>query len=285
MDDQITTQKNQNAINSVIKYFLLTAAFLGIVWGLSFVLPSAVDWDTAFRPAAIKMLSGRSPYEVEGFFNPFWTLIPLLPLAVLPEQVGRSALFLLTLISLTYTAHRMGAKLWAVILILLSPPSIHGLLNGNIDSLALLGLVFPPKIGLFFVTTKPQIGVAIVIFWAIEAWREGGFRQLLGTFLPVTIVFLISLLVFGPWPLRAQVEIDLWWNASLWPTSIPVGLALLIAAIRKRSLQFAMGASPCLSPYILLHSWIIALFAIIRSLPELTMAVIGLWILIIIRSF
>jgi hypothetical protein len=74
---------------------------------------------------------------------------------------------------------------------------------------------------------------------------------------------------------------DLWWNATLWPMSLPVGLVLIVTAIRKRELKYALGASPCLSPYILLHSWVVVLLAIVSSTAELIAAVIGLWILVV----
>jgi len=67
-----------------------------------------------------------------------------------------------------------------------------------------------------------------------------------------------------------------------WPASIPVGLALLIAAIRKRKIEYAMGASPCLSPHVILHSWVGALLAVVSSTPELIAAVCGLWILVVL---
>jgi hypothetical protein len=46
-----------------------------------------------------------------------------------------------------------------------------------------------------------------------------------------------------------------------------------------------MAASPCLSPYVLLHSWSAALVALSRQQAEMVAAVIGLWLLIIIRYF
>lgn len=265
---------------------LLTLALVSglMIWGLAAVLPPSVDWSTAFRPAALKLISGRSPYEIEGFFNPFWALIPLIPIAILPEQIGRAVLLVVSIIGYAYITRKLGGGMTAVILILLSPPALHGLLNGNIDWLTTLGVVLPPPIGIFFVATKPQIGAAIIVFWVIEAWRDGGWRKVARLIGPITIVFLLTLLIFGPWPLRSAKEIDLWWNASLWPMSIPVGLALLVAAVRTRKINFSMGAAPCLSPYILLHSWIIALFAIVTRLPELGAAVIGLWILVIIQA-
>jgi hypothetical protein len=265
---------------------LVGLAFLvaGLVWGLSLVLPPAVDWHTAFRPAALSLLAGRSPYEVAGFFNPAWALLPLMPMAMLPVAVGRAALFLVSLLALLYIAHRLGARLPAVLLLLLSPPAIHGLLNGNIDWLALLGLVVPARWGLFFFAIKPQIGAALALFLLLDAWRDGGWRQVVSVAWPVTATTLLSLLLFGFWPARSAVEVDLWWNASLWPGSIPVGLALMFIAGRKGDIRFAMGAAPCLSPYVLLHSWITALFALVTSLPALAMAVGGLWLLVLFQA-
>jgi hypothetical protein len=65
--------------------------------------------------------------------------------------------------------------------------------------------------------------------------------------------------------------------------SLPVGLVLIVTAIRSRKLAYAMGASPCFSPYILLHSWVVAVYALIQSTPETVAAVIGLWLLVLIR--
>ena len=277
--------KSNSTLSMPVQIVGGTLLFFALSWALSFVLPPAIDWYDAFRPAALKLLSGRSPYEIDGFFNPFWALFPLMPLAILPEAVGRAGLFLMSILCFSYTLHRLGGRLPAILLILLSPPAIHGLLNGNIDWMPLLGLLFPPWIGLFFVSIKPQIGIAIAIYWCFAEWQDHGFKGLFKMVAPFSVVFLISLLLFGLWPLRSSIELTLWWNASLWPMSIPVGLALLVAAFRQRNIDFALGASPCLAPYILLHSWIIALFALVKRLPELTAAVVGLWILVGIRAF
>ena len=66
--------------------------------------------------------------------------------------------------------------------------------------------------------------------------------------------------------------------------SIPVGLALLVAAVRKRRIEYAMGASPCLSPYVLFHSWSSALVSIVSLEAETVAAVVGLWVVVIIRA-
>jgi hypothetical protein len=255
-----------------------------LTWGISLVIPRGVDWSTAFRPAALALLKGESPYTVYGFYNAPWTLIPLIPLAILPEQIGRAALFVTSVISLTFIAWKLGGNKLTILLLLLSPPALHGFLNGNIDWLAMYGFILPPQIGLFFIAIKPQVGVAVAVYWLWRTWQEGGWQAVLRTFLPFLVILMITFILFGLWPLRYQREIALWWNASLWPLSLPVGLALLIASIKKDRLEYAIGASPCLSPYVLFHSWIGALLAIIKSTPETIAAFVGLWALIILRA-
>ena len=264
---------------------IVLIALIGVVLVvvISVYLPDGVDWHTAFRPAARQLAMLKNPYEIEGFFNAPWTLLPLIPLALLPESAGRALLFVISVVAFGFAAYHLGARPLALGAFTLSPPVIHCLLNANIDWMPLLGFVLPPQIGLFFVVTKPQVGFALALFWLVEAWREGGLRQVVHVFWPVSVCSVASVLLFGPWPLRFQREVSLGWNASLWPMSIPVGLALLVASIRTRKANYAMAASPCLSPYVLLHAWSGALVSIVSLQAETLVAVAGLWILVAIR--
>jgi hypothetical protein len=248
-------------------------------------VPPAVDWRISFRPAALTLLSGESPYDKVYIIHAPWALLMLAPFALLPENVGRVLLLFCGLASYAYIAHRLGAKPIAIIFLLISPVVLHMLLNGNIDWLASFGFILPPQIGLFFIAIKPQIGIAVAPFWLVEAWRQGGWKQVLLTFAPFTVVLLLSFAIFGLWPLGAVEVTGVYFNASLWPLSIPVGLALFVTAIRKRKIKYAMAASPCLSPYGLFYSWTGVLLAIIASVPETIAAVVGLWILVAIRFF
>ncbi len=267
-------------------YIVILLLLIITLFGLIVIcLPPGIDWLNVYRPSALNLLSAKSPYEISGYYNPPWAALFLLPFAVFPVKVGAALLLIVGLILISYTAHRLGAKPLAVIILLFSPPVMHGALNGNIDWLAVIGLILPPQIGLFFVSIKPQIGIAVMIFWLFAAWKKNGWREVVRVFGPFTICLLISFLAFGFWITRSREVISEWWNASLWPASIPVGLALLVAAIRKGRIEYAMGASPCLSPHVLLHSWVGALLAIASSTPELITAVIGLWILVAIRGF
>jgi hypothetical protein len=282
------TRRNLRAV------LLILAALALIVAAMAVFLPPGVDWQYSFRPAVFDLLAGRSPYHLDrgiqgswdqySFFNAPWALLPLIPIALLPVQVGRALLVIVTILSFTYVARRLGAKPLAIGLLLVSPPVMHGVLTGNIDWLAVLGFIMPPQIGLFFIAIKPQVGIAVAVFWLVEAWRRGRWREVLRTFWPISVTLVLSIIIFGPWPLRFETQAGVWWNASLWPMSIPVGLALLVAALHKRKIEFAMAASPCLSPYLMMHSWVAALLAVAASLPETAAAVVGFWILIIMRG-
>ena len=271
----------------IVQITLIFFLTLILTVSASLYLPPGIDWRDTYRPATLALLSGKSPYSIDIFFAAPWGLIPLIPFALLPVNLGRAILFLIGISSFAFTAHRLGAKPPALIAFLLSPPVAHCLLNSNIEWLPLLGFIMPPQIGLFFIVIKPQIGIGVGLFWLIEAWRSGGFREAIRVFLPVSLAISISFIIFGLWPLRFSDTLTLAraYNASLWPSSIPIGLALLVASIHKRNIKYAMASSPCLSPYVLLHAWVVALVPVLSQPIETIAAVIGLWILVIIRAF
>ncbi len=252
---------------------------------LATVLPPAIDWQLWFRPAAQEALAFRTPYTVKEFPSPPWALLPMLPLAILPLALSRAAWFLLSFIMFAWGIYRLGAKPLALAAFVGSPLVMHSLLNGNVDWIPVMGFSLPPQIGLFFVSVKPQMGSVVAVFWLFEAWRRGRVREVVRVFAPFTVVLLLSFVVFGFYPREwATVEVDQWWNASLWPVSIPIGLTLAVAAIYRRRIQFAMAASPLLSPYVLFHAYSGALAALASYTVEMVTAVIGLWILVLMRA-
>lgn len=77
--------------------------------------------------------------------------MPLLPFAVLPVALGRGVVTAVGLGAYAYITKRWGAGRITVIVLLLSPPVLHGLLNASVDWLAALGFVLPPRMGLSFI--------------------------------------------------------------------------------------------------------------------------------------
>jgi hypothetical protein len=262
---------------------VILCAVLASVAGV--LLPSGIDWHLTFRPASLALLSGGSPFQVNGLYSAPWGLLPLLPFALLPEGAGRGSLFILALLSYLLVARRLGGKSLVVGAFMLSPPVIHGLLNANIDWLAMLGFILPPQIGLLFIMIKPQIGIGLAVFWLAEAWQEGRMKKVFHVFWPVATLSLVSFGLYGFWPLRFLRLGDpaAEYSASFWPYSIPIGLILLTTAIRKRGSRYAIAASPCLSPHVVFHSYAGALAALVPATAETIAAVISLWILVIFR--
>lgn len=266
---------------AIIRRLVLFAALFLVVFPLSvlyLLLVIGGDWLNAYLPACQELLAGRSPYNQFNFFNPPWALLPLLPLALLPAKVGSVILSVTNVLVFAGVAHRLGAKPIVVLLIATLPPVLY---STNIDWMVALGLILPPQIGLFFVLVKPQVGIFVALFWFVQTSRRG-LRETVRVFAPVTIVFILSLLIFGPYPLKSVGQLSQIanpWNAHIFPYGVPVGLALLGAAVRGKRAGYAATAAPFLSPYSLLWSWPVALLGLLPDTAMTVLAVVGVWMI------
>ncbi len=225
--------------------------------GQSGPLSLGYDWICVFRPSIINLFHGHNPYA-GLYFNPPWALLLLSPLALLPPGLGATVIAVLCLAAFGFAAARLGMNRLSMIFLLMNPFIWVVARQGNLDWLVALGAALPPQIGLFLVVTKPQSGIAIVVFWLVESMRQGGIRQAVRVFAPVTAAYLLSFIIFGWWIFPPGWLITHQMNYSLWPLSIPIGLALLAVALRDRDIRRAITASPFLSPYVLTMSWSLA---------------------------
>lgn len=258
-------------------WIIITVAVL-IVFAFKHIAPPvAQDWYEVYKPAAIAMISGGTPYNTPGFYNPPWALIPLLPLMILPKGVDLTVFILIGLAAIGWTAYKLESNEFGIAAIILSMPTITLFWDANIDWLVVLGFALPPQIGLFFVTLKPQIGIGVAVYWLVKTWTQGGWREIIKVFGPVTGATLISFAAYGLWPM-------VWKDAprpgyvGLWPWSIPVGLVLLVIALRKNSIKFAIGAGPCFATFLEFHSWIGPLMALVGSTKIIVAVVSAIWI-------
>jgi hypothetical protein len=254
--------------------------FVALYWAVNSIWPLlGIDWHETFYPALYKVVNGGNPYSVPTFRNAPWTILLLLPFALFSKDVGGILFFMASLAGYAWVAYRLRARPIAFVAFLISPPVFYGLRMLNVDVLVLIGFVLPAPIGLFFVLIKPQMGVAMALYWLAEAWRDGGVKSVLRTFSPVGISLVLSFIIFGNWIAGRQSDLLVsFWNASLWPWSLPIGLVLVALSIRDQRSDFSMAASPFLSPYLAYHSWASVLVGLLKYDFQLVIAVIGMWI-------
>jgi hypothetical protein len=240
-------------------------------------LPKGEDWPECFRPATIALIRGKNVYDVKGIFNPPWAFIPLIPFALLPWHIGSAALAVSGLISCGYAVYRLGGKPIDMLLMLISPPVIQQIVDPNLDWLVMLGVLLPARWGLFLVMVKPQVGLAVAVFWLIEAWQRGKTAAVIHDFAPVVAASLISLWLYGLGPLGAKQLVAADHNISLWPYAIPLGLGFLVLAVRRHAVKAALLASPLLTPYIGIYSMHVPMLGLLPHTWWLAIGVCLLW--------
>jgi hypothetical protein len=137
----------------------------------------------------------------------------------------------------------------------------------------------PAPFGLMFAVTKPQIGFGISVYWLIESWRVGRFKQVVLNFLPVTILIVGSTLLYGPWMFSGVSGLqDVKWNISMFPYSVPLGLILLWVAFRDRNKEAGIAASPFFAPYHSPTTLAVALIPLLKKPRFFVVAWVLLWV-------
>jgi uncharacterized membrane protein (DUF485 family) len=252
----------QGTIFAVVLFVFMLVSFsvyLYLSTDCSWDVPQCVgpDWRNVYLPRLSEMLAGQSPYLTGGVFNPPWILALLLPLVALPPDVSSAILAGITAACFALAAIRLHAKPASALFFLLTPAVTFSIRGGNVDFLVALGASLPPQIGLFLVLAKPQMGAILALFWLWEAWRRGRFREVARVFGPLTAAFLLSFVLYGNWVGHALRLADghAYWNTSLFPASIPIGIALAIVSFRSQKPGFALAAAPFFSPYVGAGSW------------------------------
>lgn len=219
---------------------------------------SPVDWQATYYPAARALLELGSPYaRAPLFFAPVWSLFPLLPFAIFTVDISGALFFVVSLLGFAYLGYRMGCSPVGILALLLSAPVFNCIQTGNIEWIPLLGAFLPAPLGLVLLSMKPQSTLAIMAFIAVGVVQKQGMKKLVLAATPTLLLTLLSWAVFGPWFLRIGGAFDAAgvFVLSVWPYGLPVGLFLLYLAIRRHRLDYAVAASPLLSPYAILLTW------------------------------
>ena len=204
-----------------------------------------------------------------------WAALLLSPLGALPDRVATALVNGASVIALAVTIRKMGGRDWMAIPLLVSPFGIYMFGNGQTDCLILAGVTLSGGLDLLIVILKPQVALGVMMprlrradrhWWAYLA--------------PLAIVLGLSLLVWPGWPqgiaAYAPVLLPGWWNWSIWPWGVPVGLFLLWRAWRTGDDRLGVAATPLLSPYLTAPSYLGLLAALASRWPQLVLA---LWAL------
>lgn len=259
---------------------------LGIYLSVTlFILYSTVhifgwDWNHTFKPAIV----GGNPYKLSSFFSPPWVIILLAPFAWLPPGLDMIAIIVVSVAAWILALRKLRAPLIVTLLLLMTPQLLFGILSGNIDFLLPLGLLLPPPLGLFFVLAKPQIGAGLAIFWIIESFQRGGWKQALITITPIAAVSLFFCIPFGFWPMQLVDAVGTSWNISPFPYLTGAGIILLIRAIQTHRSGLAIISSLFMSPYMSPHSLPIVVLGLLPSKMESILVIISLWTAWMIRG-
>ncbi len=238
----------------LIVAFVTCAGLFSQIGRLPWVDVEGSDWVQWFRPCALSL---RDPFAPRPIAYPPWLFLVLWPLAILPAPIGFGLIVALDVLILAIYVR----SIWRVLLLCLSWPVMLALVYGQIDPLLVLVFMLPARWALVAASMKPQI----VCWFALRRGR-------LAAFLPLGLVVLGSLILWGWWPGRLSME-RLAWEVAVdldWPKLVPVGLALLASSDGLAWL----GAGILLSPYVLpYHLTPVLAYAYRRGHPLLLLAI------------
>lgn len=238
--------------HSLMQWTLVGLAVLALILAFSLLpLPGGIDWET-FVGAAQRVWTGQPLYgelvsDHSHFYNPPWVAVLLAPFAWLPFRLSWAMLAVASLVVMMALMRHWQGGLVRTILVLLSPATIYILLHGEIDALALGGILLPQEWWVLVALTKPQVTIGLIFGVPRKKWLVS---------LAVTVAVLsISLLWFGNWPQTLITQpnslVEQTWNlwAYLWPWQVPAGVTLILLGITRCDERLLVAASPFLSPY------------------------------------
>jgi len=224
-----------------------------------------------YRPGALS----THPYDVKGNHGLPWLYLAILPFAALPATFSKG---FLTLGTIAVCAIYLKGNRRKIMVLCLTMPFLATIAFGQVDALALIGLMLPANCALIFLSMKPQAAALAMFKSRLTPAGIGGFIGLI----------IGSFLVWGWWPPRLLAGGIPYPNYSLWPYGIPFGVALFVWQWRR---GFDSDAALCvatllLSPYLFLGSLLPATAAAIKELSDrraLAAVIMASWLFVVVR--
>jgi len=271
---------------TLVKALLLSQLF-GVIWWLAAYYLSVKMHVPAWYDQQADFLTvferWHSPYVNPRFVYVPWTVIPLLPFHFFSLYSATLVQTCLYFGLLTLVIFRFGGGLTATLLALTSFIALDSTIELNIEWLTCLGLLVPPALSGPFLLIRPQDALGI--------WFTFNRKVLVRAIIVCLAVLLISLFVWGLWPLQMsqpqqsisslQQQINLAPSHFLsYPISAAIGLVLAWRAVRRRDPVFAILAWLFFVPYITFYSLLLHFAVLAIRFPRFALLISGLiWII------
>ena len=265
---------------------LVISQGLAIVWwavalwfrSLS-LIPVWYDQQTTFTQTGAHLLD---PYLVRGFVYPPWTAILLAPFGLLPLLLATLLELCLYFAIVSAVIFKFGGNRRTLLIALTSFVALDAALELNIDWLVYVGLLVPPAFSGVFLLIKPQD--------ALGYWLSLKRQVFVRAMILVMVVLIISLVIWGPWPLRMWDAIRVntlgksYNMAPLallpWPIAVAIGLGIGWVAFKRRDPALSILAGLFFIPYTTLYALLLPLALLAVRYPRVALVVtVVVWII------
>jgi hypothetical protein len=267
----IVTRLENTGYEQVIRKFGPAVAVGICLWSLYSVIAPGVDYRFCYTWMVNEPERLKTVADFAWTLNPPWLAVFMAPFVSLPDPVGFMVFLAFTIAAFIYGANHFRGK---IVPMLLSAQFFWILWWGQIEAFALLGLIlaqfaFEKKswklmfLALIFASFKPQVGfIPVLAYW----WWSG--RERWKPMLGLLMVFALSLLIWGPWPVWYAEGLLKFagdghangWNASIGLIALPLFVPALLVPLDREKRILALTATALLvSPYMPYYSSIILL--------------------------
>jgi hypothetical protein len=207
-----------------IKPAVIILVIFAVLYQIGKYIPEGFDWKMYFSQGRIHPIWTPWTKVIIGFIN--WPFV-----------------FAITLLSVGLRCFRYRRSPIPMFFAIVSLPTLWVLFMGNLDGLVLLGLLVLPW-GAPLVLMKPQLAA-----FALLASKKN--------FIAGAIWFVLSLFIWGFWPLNFFLVFDQSWKVewtqdiALFPWGLVIALPLMWFSRKDEDLLMAAGsfATPHLFPY------------------------------------
>ena len=202
---------------------------------LSVLLPGTPGFDgRLYLKATRAWLAGADPWvfiESQRFAAPPTTLVPLAPIAVLPEQVGVALLVILAAAGAVATIRLLHLPWWWI----LFPPILDGVWNGNPQTLLVPLILVGAGPLAAFLKIYAVVPIALSLRWRALLVTAGGLA-LTAPFLP----WPSYVAKFGELSAVLNTQSDGGLSATAIPWLLPIAAVALLFAGRERAAWLAV---------------------------------------------